>query len=557
MNPNQATIQSLMQQAQQAQKSLDQVYKNRGLTFDAATGTAKQIEPIKVDTTMSADEIGTVQPFNLPQVAQQTGSDSLIGSIEAQANAYADSIIPQDTTSAQNVAEVQKTLLDKILGREGKASKTAEAYTSEVDPAKKEVDAINAEIEQKTLAYRRQIEEREKNLEGSFGGAVTQDVNDIKRKASSELADLSVIQNAKLNKYSTAKEIADRKVDAELEQEKNEIEGLKAWYDIYGKEFDKQEDRRFNLMINERDRLIKEEEVNKKSVNDIVLTALSNGMPSSLAQQAMKATSTEQAIGLVGSYMQDPKQALELIKLKNEIAAQVPLSGEYASVINGATALVPSTMKDGVRANIGNAIANNDFTTAYAEIANAVENGLTGEVKTKFANARNDQMILSGFRKAIQDYSDAGGDMGLLKGSEESIKRKLGIDSGKASVLATALWREFQTYRSNMTGAAFSAAESRDYASVNPTLGKSLDLNLSVIDGALLQLDNRVSGTINARIPSAKDIYDKKKAQTVDVKSKVIEAGKNSPQLQSQILQVMGENPFLTFQDIATIFNIQ
>src|SRR3990167_3192582 len=70
------------------------------------------------------------------------------------------------------------------------------------------------------------------------------------------------------------------------------------------------------------------------------------------------------------------------------------------------------------------------------------------------------------------------------------------------------LWREFQSYRVNMTGAAFSEAESRDYASVNPTLNKSLNLNLSVIEGALNQLENRVTSTINTRIPNDKKLYN-------------------------------------------------
>jgi len=112
-----------------------------------------------------------------------------------------------------------------------------------------------------------------------------------------------------------------------------------------------------------------------------------------------------------------------------------------------------------------------------------------------------------GLKDAVQEYANSGGDMGLLTGTEESIKRKLGIDSGKATVLAVTLWREFQTYRVNMTGAAFGAGESRDYAAVNPTLGKSLNLNLSVIDGAIRQLENRVTSTINTKVPSAGGLY--------------------------------------------------
>lgn len=196
-------------------------------------------------------------------------------------------------------------------------------------------------------------------------------------------------------------------------------------------------------------------------------------------------------------------------KLKVEIAANQPVTGEYASVINGAAGLVASTKKSTVKMNIANAIANNDFSTAYAEIANAVSDGLTGTNKTKFDDARTDINVMLGMKKAITDYAAQGGDMNILKGTEEEIKRKLGIDSGKASVLATQLWREFQTYRSNMTGAAFTPEESRDYASVNPTLGKSLNLNLNVIDAAVNQLSNRVTSTINARVPGAQGIYEK------------------------------------------------
>lgn len=182
--------------------------------------------------------------------------------------------------------------------------------------------------------------------------------------------------------------------------------------------------------------------------------------------------------------------------------------GEYSDVIGTVKALVPAQSKQIYADNISNAIKSNDYVTAYAEIANAVEEKLTGEPKTKFANARNDVGVLTGMRDAIKAYSDSGGDTGLLKGTEEQIKRKLGIDSGKASTLAVQLWREFQTYRSNMTGAAFSPSESRDYASVNPTLGKSLDLNFSVIDGAVNQLNNRIVSTITQRIPNSKKIYD-------------------------------------------------
>jgi len=113
-------------------------------------------------------------------------------------------------------------------------------------------------------------------------------------------------------------------------------------------------------------------------------------------------------------------------------------------------------------------------------------------------------------RNTIEQYAAEGGDMSLLRGKTEEIERKLGIlaEDPKATAIAVQLQREFQTYRNIMTGAAFTPAESREYASVNPRSTASIELNLATIDGALNQLENRITGTVNARIPTASKLFD-------------------------------------------------
>jgi hypothetical protein len=163
--------------------------------------------------------------------------------------------------------------------------------------------------------------------------------------------------------------------------------------------------------------------------------------------------------------------------------------------------------KEAVKRQLTDLIASGDYENAYVQMANTVENGLVGEAKQRFANARSDYQVMIGLENAVRAYTDAGGSTGLLKGTAEEIARKLGqVTDPKLTELAVQLQREFQTYRNTMTGAAFGAKESREYESVNPTTGKKLDLNLSVIEGAKNQLRNRVEGTINARIPAAKEI---------------------------------------------------
>lgn len=184
-------------------------------------------------------------------------------------------------------------------------------------------------------------------------------------------------------------------------------------------------------------------------------------------------------------------------------------TGEFAATVALVSNMEPSVYgKKTIAQQLRGLIDAKDYAGAYNQIANTIENGLVGESKQRYVNSRTDLGVMQRMEDAIKTYAAGGGDMGLLVGTEEEIKRKLGIDSGKASALATQLWREFQVYRNNMTGAAFGANESRDYASVNPTLKKSLDLNLSVLEGAKNQLRNRVYETIDTRVPSAKYIRE-------------------------------------------------
>ena len=197
-------------------------------------------------------------------------------------------------------------------------------------------------------------------------------------------------------------------------------------------------------------------------------------------------------------------------KLRQDLEKGKALTGEYGTIINGVSTLVPATSRDIFKETLTENIANGDFKNAYTNIINAVSNGLTGENKTRFDSAVTDIGVMRGLRDAIQDYTEAGGNTGFLKGSAEQIARRFGQlkTDPKFAELAVQLEREFQAYRQGMTGAAFTNKESREYASVNPTSGKSLDLNLAVIDGALNQLTNRVNSAVNQRVPDAKKIYD-------------------------------------------------
>ena len=170
---------------------------------------------------------------------------------------------------------------------------------------------------------------------------------------------------------------------------------------------------------------------------------------------------------------------------------------KFDATIQTVGRLASPTTQGKVIGDLTKYIASGDYKAAYQQIGNSVSDSLTGSNKQKFDDARTDIQVMQGLANAIKSFQDAGGDTGLLKGSANDIETKLGkVTNPKLTELATQLNREFQAYRLSMTGAAFSPAESREYAKVNPTTGKSLDLNYSIIQGALNQLNNRVQGTI-------------------------------------------------------------
>jgi len=216
-------------------------------------------------------------------------------------------------------------------------------------------------------------------------------------------------------------------------------------------------------------------------------------------------------------------------------------NGEFAATITQASQLLGAQKASTSTRSLQTAIANKDYKSAYTEIANNVEEYLTGTNKTRFSAARTDLGVLAGLKDVIQQYANAGGNMGYLKGTAEQIAKKFGQlkTDPKFSALATQLEREFQAYRNEMTGAAFSPGESKEYEAVNPTGNKTLDLNIATINGALAQLQNRVSSTINARVPGAQYIAEYAQGATTQPQqnSSVILQGTTSSGVGFKVIQ--------------------
>lgn len=490
-----------------------------GQTFVDTLKAAKNIAPTIDVSTLSSNQ----KPFTTPIMGSTANTAS--SAVTSQAGAMTDIAKEQqskiDTAQKEtnNSSSALRGYLDKLAGK-GQAQIEAENEAG-IPKLNQELTDITNQIEAKQLAARRQVEAIQARP-GSTKAQIDLEVQEINRQNAKELADLSIIQNARNRNLLTAQDLVNRKIDLEYGDLKDRIEAEKFFYQENKDDLTKAEQNLLNERIRQDERQYNEGVALEKTKQELIIKASQNqNVPLSVIQQAQKAKTQDEVARILSPYMRDlteiayKNQQLENArlqgeKLKQDLAKGKALTGEYGTIINGVSTLVPATSREIFKETLTENIANGDFKNAYTNVINAVSNGLTGENKTRFDSAVTDIGVMGGLRDAIEAYTEAGGNTGFLKGSAEQIARRFGQlkTDPKFAELAVQLEREFQAYRQGMTGAAFTNKESREYASVNPTSGKSLDLNLAVIDGALNQLTNRVNSAVNQRVPDAKKIYD-------------------------------------------------
>lgn len=269
-----------------------------------------------------------------PQITLPNAPISNFGNIDTAINASL-STAKQDKLNRQNKAiEDAKTAKDNnlkdildiqnILGQSGQ--KQEQAYQEQgVDTLRTQYDDFTNQLEQEQQVLKRKLERIEKNPEGVSETGLQERLRTTERESLSKQADLAVLQNSALRKYDTARDIADRKVQLELEPLKAKLETMKFIYQENKDIFNTQEKRQYEDLIRQEERQYKTEEENKQSINSIMLEAAKNGAGQSVISQISSAKTPAQALVLGAKYMTDPiEQAIkskQLKKLEQEIAS--------------------------------------------------------------------------------------------------------------------------------------------------------------------------------------------------------------------------------------------
>ncbi len=204
-------------------------------------------------------------PMTVTPVPPATQSAGLASTIATNADAFTKNLDTAATTSKTAKDTSLGALVDALKGNQGQATLTDKAYAGTVDPAQADLKDINNQIITEQTSARHQIEALQKNPEGLFGTGLQDKINEIQKASTSKLADLSVIQMARQGKYDSAKQIADRAVAANLEQETNKLNTLQFIYNANKDQFTTDEQHQFETAQTDRKRVLDEKTAEQKA----------------------------------------------------------------------------------------------------------------------------------------------------------------------------------------------------------------------------------------------------------------------------------------------------
>lgn len=332
---------------------------------------------------------------------------------------------------------------------------------------------------------------------------------------------------------------------------------------------------------------------NQKDVNSVLAAAAKSGAPSDVIAAIAASTDAGSATQAAGEYLQSGEYFDYKRAAQASGATPVDAATYYARKIYGDNAGADDPFGSGnvpfsstiqtAAANASSVSGQKSANEQMAQLAQSgnypalltrmqqfARQGMTSATRNDTETAESQLGSLTDMAAALKAYQDAGGDMNILKGTADDIASKIGVlaTDPKYKALAVQLKASFQKYRQNMTGAAFGAHESADYLSVYPSAGKDFNLNYATIDGLKNfykeNIDNAYSTQLGDGYDNLKDYVDNGLTPTgsyllkteADAKNKLIDLGKQNPDIQNSASAFLKDNPSASAYDVLQFLGV-
>jgi len=432
-----------------------------------ATNLSSPVTP--TESAINSANLTPTTPMNVTQPTPATSMTGLGGVTESNVKTFVQEQ-SDNLKATEKPTQSFQDYLDGITSADTKSGTEANIYASGgVDTANSELKDINNQIIAEQVANRRRLEALDKNPNGMLLSGLQAEKDRINRESISKQADLAVIQMSKQGKYDSAKAIADRLVDAKMEEQKNKLDALQLTYENNKSNFTLAEQRDFEARQKVDERKYEEDKTNLKEISDLSIKALENGAPVSIASQMRSATKLSDAIVIGGQYLRDQNSIINNL---------TPGNSDLSNAFNSAVTGMPAGQMKQATATFNSLVNSGDTAGAKDYLARVAVAGAPTDQQNQIIGRKQAIDSLNEVQSLLEQAKNAGATTNILTGNFNDVVNKLGVSNDpNLTYIGSRIASVLQTYRRSMTGVAFSPAESAQYEKVFPSVTNTDKLN--------------------------------------------------------------------------------
>jgi hypothetical protein len=262
---------------------------------------------------ISSNVLAPTQPIAIPASQPNTESQAFQASLEG---------LTTTSSATSEKGSKMESSFDELLSSlnnsatEGELTSGAYGVKGGVDESQAELQDINSQLLGEQEGLRRTIEGIQDNAEGLTRGGVAGKIDEARRKSLRTQADLAVIQMAKQGRYDSAKAIADRAINAQLEKQKQQQEIRRFVYEENKEAFTAAEKREFETKEKERDRQLENQEYRLRLQFDAKIKQSDPMYQQQLQNARLQAQKLRNELAPPASMLMTP---LKAAKVKNQI----------------------------------------------------------------------------------------------------------------------------------------------------------------------------------------------------------------------------------------------
>jgi hypothetical protein len=273
-----------------AQQAVDKGYVKTTEEYLNAERRAKPVSSIP------ATDIQGTNPVTVPTPPTSTSTIDQIAS-ENQLK----------TQQAQKEFDTSKTTFQDRINEIAGVMGSREALEKEagLDQAQLDVSDIRSQIEAREMAYRRAVENTQKTA-GLSGTQISRQVSALSRDASRELADLSIIESARLRRFDSISTNIDRKIKSQLEPLQFQLQFDEMFYKENFQILTAQQKQDFEIKMLKENRNYQEQLQEKQDIKRIAEMAYQYGATGEQVTKITDATTWAEAMEAGGTFLGEP-----------------------------------------------------------------------------------------------------------------------------------------------------------------------------------------------------------------------------------------------------------